>query len=578
MAAEFDIVIRGGDIYDGSGSSARTGDVAVRDGVIAAVGHFTGSGREEIDARGRLVTPGFVDIHTHYDGQATWAHRFQPSTQHGVTTVVMGNCGVGFAPCRATDRELMVRLMEGVEDIPGAILSEGVPWAWESFPEYLDFLAGRQYDADVATQVPHSAVRINVMGERGANREPASRDDMERMARIVGDGVRAGALGFSTSRLTTHRRRDGSLAPSITAGEEELRAIVMALREAGSGTIQFADDFSDTEAGYATEFEMWKRLGRLSGRPISYNLVQSHRASGRWEHLLAMTRKANEEGVVMRPQVCGRPIGIFLGLHLSAHPFMHCPTYKAFADLPHAKRVERMRGSEVRRKLLAEEAEGVSPEWKALLTNADDMVQFADPVDYFPPAERKLSVIAASLGITARELAYEVLLSGDGTGILHHPVNNFLDSKPTVVRQMLEHPDAIVGLGDGGAHVGMICDASLPTHLLSFWARDAQAMDQFELGWAVKQLTRRPAEVVGMLDRGLLAPGYKADINIIDHAKLSLAAPHPMNDLPGGGMRLGQEAKGYDCTILSGVVTYRESKPTGALPGRLVRGAQGARG
>ncbi|WP_259460708.1 amidohydrolase family protein [Paraburkholderia sp. BL23I1N1] len=566
------MVIRGGTVVDGSGEELFEADVAISDGRIVEVGKVTGRGRDEFDARNKLVTPGFVDIHTHYDGQITWTDSLTPSSLHGTTTVVMGNCGVGFAPCRPDHHDLLIEVMEGVEDIPGIVMAEGVPWKWERFPEYLNFLAGKKSDVDFATQVPHGPVRVYVMGSRGAAREPATLQDMQAMTKIVKEAVEAGALGFSTARTMIHRLRDGRLAPTITAGEEELHAIAMGLKEIGKGHLQMVDDFADTTADASTEFEMWRRIVTASGRPLSFNLVQSHSAPDRWKHILSKVRGANEAGLSIKAQVSCRPIGIFLGLDMSSHPFMNSPSYQAIAHLPLAARVAEMRRPEVRARLLSEKPEGMSAEWQGLFCNAAEMVEFAAPLDYFPAAQEKLTVRAAAMGITSLELAYDILLKNDGQGMLHHAVVNYATNDNTVARAMMAHPDTLIGLGDGGAHLGMICDASIPTHLLEYWTRDLPADQRIELPWAISALTRRNAEFIGLRDRGLVAAGMKADLNVLDYDALHLYPPQIVADLPAGGKRLTQSADGYSATILSGVTTQVNGVSTGALPGGLIRG------
>lgn len=576
MKSAYDLVVRGGTVVDGSGVEPFEADVAISDGKIAKIGKITGRGREEIAAQGKIVTPGFVDIHTHYDGQITWSDSLTPSSLHGTTTVVMGNCGVGFAPCRPAHRDMLIEVMEGVEDIPGIVMTEGVPWNWESFPEYLDFLEQKRCDVDFATQVPHAPVRVHVMGERGAAREPATAEDMEEMSRIVSEAVSAGALGFSTARTMIHRLKDGRLAPTITAGEEELRAIAMGLKGIGKGRLQMVDDFNDTTEFASTEFDMWQRIVAASGRPLSFNLVQSHTAPDRWRNILRRVRHANEAGLSMRAQVSCRPIGIFLGLDMSAHPFMSSPSYRRIASLPLAERVAQMRQSDVRARILAEPPEGLNAEWRALFCNVDEMVEFADDIDYFPPASAKLKNRAAEMGIRPHELAYDILLKQEGLGMLQHAVTNYATNDRSASRAMMAHPDILIGLGDGGAHLGMICDASIPTHLLAHWTRDVPEAERISLPWAVSALTQRNADFMGLCDRGLVAEGMKGDVNVIDYDGLRLYPPRVVMDLPAQGKRLTQTADGYCATVLSGVVTHVDGEATGAHPGRLIRGERSA--
>lgn len=577
MTENFDLVVRGGMIVDGSGGKPFSGDVAIVGDRVVQVGSVTGTGREEIDARGRLVTPGFVDIHTHYDGQVTWDNYLAPSAHHGVTTVVMGNCGVGFAPCRPDQRELMIEVMEGVEDIPGVVMAEGVPFDWESFPDYLDFLERRECDIDFAAQVPHAPVRVYVMGKRGADREPATTADMKKMGEIVAAGIAAGALGFSTSRTLLHRTTSGALAPTITAAESELTAIAAAMHDVGAGVIEMIDDFPDTTAEQSTEFAMWRRIATTAGRPISFQVMQFRAAPERWRYLLKLLESANAEGLQMRGQVCPRPIGVLYGLDLSGHPFVQCPTYVSIAHLPLAERVEMMRRPEIREKILSEEHYNPDPRVAQFDRNVDTMYALGSPPVYLPPLESRLDHRAKALGIGEFELAYDEMLKEEGRAILYHAVTNFVDNTSNVTYELLNHPLTVLGVGDGGAHVGKICDASAPTWVLTYWTRDREG-DRLPVELAVKMLAHDTASTVGLNDRGLLAPGYKADLNVIDYDALRLHTPHVSFDLPAGGRRLLQRADGYDVTVKSGTVTYRKGVATGALPGRLVRGAQSVNG
>ena len=573
MSSRFDLVVRNGTVIDGTGSDPRTADVAVRDGRIAAVGHFDGSGREEIDAKGLAVTPGFVDIHTHYDGQATWDDRFVPSSGHGVTSVLMGNCGVGFAPCRPQDHDTLIKVMEGVEDIPEIVMREGVPWNWQTFPEYLDALAKRRCDIDFATQVPHAPLRVYVMGRRGVDREPATAADMQAMSTLVEEGVNAGALGFSTSRSLFHRASDGALTPTITAAEEELTAIARGLRRAGKGVIQLLDDFGDTTPEGSTEFAMLRRLVEVSGRPLSFTLLDISIYPGRWQALLREVDRANRDGLRIRGQVAGRPVALLYGLELSFHPFSTCPSYNAVAHLPQPEKLARLRDPAMKARLLTEEPSYRNPQMLAFMRSVANMFVLGDPPDYTPPADQRLDARAAKLGITPLELAYDLLVSGDGRTILFHPGANYSDCSDANMAAMLRDPNTIIALGDGGAHYGLICDASYTTHALTYWMRDRRG-ERLPLAWTVQQLTDAPARAVGLGDRGRLVAGLKADINLIDLDRLKVSAPHPVHNLPGGGRRLEQKAEGYRATIVSGEVTYRDGVFTGALPGRLVRGAR----
>ena len=575
MADQVDLVVRGGTVIDGTGGEPREADVAVREGRIAEVGRIAGAGREEIDARGLAVTPGFVDIHTHYDGQVTWDDRFAPSSGHGVTAVLMGNCGVGFAPCRPADRDTLIKVMEGVEDIPEIVMRQGVPWNWQSFPDYLDALAARRCDIDFATQVPHAPLRVFVMGRRGVDREPATAADMAAMAALVEEGLAAGALGFTTSRSLFHRTSEGALTPTITAAEEELAAIARGMRRAGKGVIQLLDDFQDATADGSTEFAMLRRLVELSGRPLSFTLLDISLYPGRWQTLLREVERANRDGLPIRGQVAARPVAVLYGLELSFHPFSTCPSYREVEGLPLPQKLARLRDPAMRARLLAEEPVYSNPNMLAFMRNVANMFVLGDPPDYTPPASSRLDARAAAFGVSPLELAYDLLVSGDGRTILFHPGANYTDCSDANMARMLRHENTVMALGDGGAHYGLICDASYTTHALTYWTRDRKG-ERWPLSWTVRQLTDAPARTVGLGDRGRLAPGYKADINVIDLDRLRVAAPHPVHNLPGGGRRLEQKAEGYRATIVGGEVTYRDGAFTGALPGRLVRGARPA--
>ena len=573
----FDLIIRNGTVIDGTGAEPREADVAVQDGRIAAIGPIAGAGREEIDAKGMAVTPGFVDIHTHYDGQVTWDDRFTPSSGHGVTTVLMGNCGVGFAPCRPQDRDTLIKVMEGVEDIPEIVMREGVPWNWQSFPEYLDALAARRCDIDFATQVPHAPLRVFVMGQRGVDREPATAADMAAMAALVEEGLAAGALGFSTSRSLFHRTSEGALTPTITAAEEELTAIARGMGRAGKGVIQLLDDFADSDDGGSTEFAMLRRLVEISGRPLSFTLLDISLYPGRWKTLLREVDRANRDGLPIRGQVAARPVALMYGLELSFHPFSTCPSYAEVTNLPLDRKLARLRDPALRAKLLAEQPTYRNPQLLAFMRSVDNMYVLGDPPNYTPAAETRLDARAAKLGVAPLDLAYDLLVSGDGRTILFHPGANYTDASDANMASMLEDQHTVIALGDGGAHYGMICDASYTTHALTYWTRDRKG-ERWPLAWTVQQLTDVPARMVGLGDRGRLATGYRADINVIDLDRLQVAAPHPVHNLPGGGRRLEQKAAGYRATIVGGDVTYRDGEFTGALPGRLVRGARPAIG
>jgi N-acyl-D-aspartate/D-glutamate deacylase len=562
-----DLVIRNGTLVDGSGGPERPADVVVDGGRITAVvepGTAPAGAAEELDADGALVTPGFVDIHTHYDGQVTWDNHLAPSSWHGVTTVVMGNCGVGFAPVRPTDHDALIQLMEGVEDIPGAALHEGVSFEWESFAEYLDAIDRLDHDVDVAAQVPHGAVRLYVMGQRGADREPATPEEIAEMGEIVADAVRAGAVGFTTSRTLNHRTSTGDWTPTLTAAEDELVGIAEAMGSTGAGVMELISDFPDGHA----EFLRLRHMVERSGRPLTLSLAQAGSSDG-YRGMLALLEQANADGLPMKAQVATRPIGVLFGLQATFSPFSSNPEYRALADLPFDERLAALVEPAVRARILAAERPEDAGRFDALW-------ELGDPPDYEQPSDRTIGARARAAGRAPADLAYDAMVADGGTGFLYFPFANYVDHDLEALLEMLRHPLTLVGLGDGGAHVGTISDGSMVTTMLTHWVRDRTRGERVELPWAVHALTRRNAEAVGMLDRGLVAPGYKADLNVVDLDRLRLHPPEMRFDLPAGGKRLLQRVDGYRATVVSGRVTYRDGEPTGALPGRLVRGPQPA--
>jgi N-acyl-D-aspartate/D-glutamate deacylase len=557
---ELDLLIRGGTVVDGTGAPPATADVAVAGGRIVEVGRVEGAARRVVEADGALVVPGFVDIHSHYDGQATWDDRLVPSSWHGVTTTVMGNCGVGFAPCRPGDRDRLIELMEGVEDIPGTALHEGIPWTWESFPEYLDHLDARRFDIDVAAQVPHGAVRLHVMGERGGRGEEATAEEIAEMGRIVREAIDAGALGFTTSRTTNHKTSRGEPTPTLTAGEDELVGIAAALD--GRGVVEVVSDFFDVDR----EFGTMRRMVEASGCPLSISVAaEDHRAP--WRSLRDRIAAAAAEGLPLRGQVGARAIGVVLGLQATLHPFLLAPAFREIGRRPLPEVVAALEDPDRRAAVVAQ----LDGQQAGLLTDFDRMFELADPPDYEPAPERSVGATARRAGMAPAALALDLLLADGGRAFLYYPLHNWVDGSLADVHEMLGDPHLVPGLADGGAHVGTICDASNTTTLLAHWARDREPGLPVE--WVVARQCRATAETVGLRDRGALRPGLRADLNVVDHERLRLRPPFMAYDLPAGGRRLLQRAEGYLHTFVAGEETYAGGEPTGALPGRLVRRA-----
>jgi N-acyl-D-aspartate/D-glutamate deacylase len=569
-----DLVIRGGSVIDGSGGAPRRADVAIDGERISAVGSDVGPGRREIDARGLLVTPGWVDIHTHYDGQVTWDPHLTPSGWNGVTTVVMGNCGVGFAPVRPGQQDFLIQLMEGVEDIPGTALAEGIRWEWESFPEYLDALERMPSALDVAAQIPHGAVRAYVMGERGAKNEKATPEEIEAMAALVREGLRAGALGFSTSRTILHRAKDGELVPGTTAEDAEVLGIGRTLGEVGHGVFEVASDL----APEGQELGWMRKLAKETGRPVTFACLQSPVDPDQWRRLLRICEEDAADGGHLTPQVAQRPAGLLLGFESTANPFVFHAPWRAIAALPPKERLAKLQDPAVRAAFLADRPDPSKIPGPALLVMAGFHMMFplGDPPDYEPGPEKSVAAIAAREGRTPQEVAYDCMLERGGRGLLYLPLLGYAGGSLEAIREMMLHPQAVFGLSDGGAHCGLICDASMPTFLLTHWARDRKRGERIPVEKVVASQTRRTASFYGLLDRGLLAPGMKADVNVIDFERLHIHAPEMVYDLPAEGRRLIQRIDGYRYTIQTGAVTYEDGEPTGALPGRLVRGPQPA--
>lgn len=572
--ARYDLVIRNGEVHDGGGGPGRKADVAIAGDRIAAVGHIPDTGSQEIDASGTIVTPGFTDIHTHYDGQVTWEDRLQPSSGHGVTTVVMGNCGVGFAPARADQHDMVVKLMEGVEDIPDVVMTTGVPWNWETFPEYLDALDKRHADIDFAAQLPHNPLRVYVMGERGARREPPTDADLADMRALTREAIEAGAIGVTTTRSLAHRFRDGRLVPSFDSEQREMLALASGLRDAGKGVFQL---LGDVDRPVPEQLGLLRAIAETSGRPVSFTLAQTPSDPDGWLAMLDGLAVANEEGLEIRAQIIPRPIGILAGLDLSLHPFAFHPSYRKIASLPLAERVAAMREPALRARLMAETSDDPHPFFKRLVDDTAALFELGDPPQYHPHRSDSIAGKAEREGREPLDVIYDVLLKDEGRAILYRPsANRGGDTFEDTGARMLRDPHTILGLGDGGAHYGMICDAAYPTYFLKNWAAHADPAKRIDLPTAIRKLARDPAMAVGLEDRGLVASGMKADVNVIDLARLHLEAPRPVYDLPAGGRRLTQLARGYVATVVSGVMTYRDGDDSGARPGRLVRGAQSA--
>ena len=561
----YDLVIRGGTVIDGTGAAPIAADVAIQNGKIAAIGPITERGAEEIDARGKLVTPGFVDIHTHYDAQAVWDSHLTPSAQNGVTTVVMGNCGVGFAPCKPEDRDRLVELMEGVEDIPGAVMTEGLTWEWETFGEYLDALDRRPRDVDVCALLPHAAVRVYVMGERALALENANQGDIAQMRDIARQAMEAGAFGFSTSRTISHKTLKGDHTPTMKAQEEELMGIALGMKDAGSGMMEIVSEWSpDPDA----EFAMVRRITETSGRPTVFTLTQRHARPEGWRALLAHADQAAADGVPIRPVFGPRGTGALMGLSGSQNPFSGTRTYQSIAHLPLAERVARMRDPEIRAKILSEDPAEFNKFPLFHRLNWDKMFHFGDPPNYQPRAEDSFAAIAAREGRTPQEVTYDALLAKDGTDFVYTAIGSYAYYDFRMPEQLLANPNTIMGLGDGSAHVAFILDAGFQTFLLTHYGRDEGKFPVQEL---VRRLTSDTAAAAGLHDRGVLRPGMKADVNVIDWDRLGAGKPYIVHDLPAGGKRLLQDVYGYDATIVSGQVTWRDGVATGALPGKLVR-------
>jgi N-acyl-D-aspartate/D-glutamate deacylase len=566
-----DIVIRGGTIIDGTGKAAFTGDVAVAGGRIAAVGGKLGPARRDVDADGLLVTPGWVDVHTHYDGQAMWDPLLTPSCWHGVTTVMFGNCGVGFAPVKPHHRGALMDLMEGVEEIPNPVLTEGLTWEWESFPEFLDALERRPRAIDIAAQAAHLPLRVYVMGERAVRREAATPDDIAEMRRLTIEALRAGAFGFTTSRTDSHKTPDGELVPSRNADAEELLGIGSALGAVGAGAFGMNSDFDDEDY----ELAWMTRLARETGRPVWFLLTDRYQDPDRWCRLMKAVHAARAEGLPLTAQIAGRPIGVMMGIGTALNPFTVRPSYKQLEILPIAEQRRRLRDPEVRRRILAEqpseaEVSKLAQFRQAVATHWDKFFVMDDPPDYEPAADKSIAAFAAREGRNPDEVAYDYMTEAERR-YLYFPVVNYVTGDHEPIRKMLDDPACLIGLSDGGAHCTSIADAGLPTFMLTHWGRDRRRGPTLPLADLVKRQTSETADFFGLSDRGRLAPGLRADVNLIDFEGLRLHMPELVHDMPAAGRRFVQRVDGYEATLVAGTTIFERGEHTGAMPGRLVR-------
>ena len=562
--AEYDLIIRNGHVVDGSGGKSGILDVAVKDGLIQAVGeNLPDTASNEIDAAGLIVTPGFVDVHTHYDGQATWDSHLNPSSNLGTTTVVMGNCGVGFAPCKPEDRDVLIQLMEGVEEIPETAMAEGLPWTWESFPEYLDTLDAKPRDIDVAALVPHGPVRVFVMGERAVNRETATDEDISKMQAVIEESVNAGGVGFSTSRTLVHRTSTGSPVPTYKAATHELKQLGMALSGEKGHVFQLISDWEDLDE----EFSILRSTSESTGAKGTFTLLHLDNQPDLWRQQLDHIEHAQSEGLDIRGQVLSRPVGMLMGHPASMSPFSPRPTFRSLEDLPWNEKIAKLKTPEIKSQILGEDIDQPHIFVKLFSRRFDKMYPLEEPIEYLPAPDTSVAARAQAEGVEPAEWLYDYFLGNDGNNLIYIPAANFSDHIP----ELLTHPNTVSALGDGGAHVGSICDASANIYVITKWVKERKS---FELEKAIHLLTRQPAELYSLKDRGLIAPGYKADINLIDYEALSLKTPHIVHDLPAGGKRLLQHANGIVSTMVSGTVIYQSGEATGALPGKLVRGQQ----
>ena len=564
----YDLIIKNGTVYDGTGDKPFVADIAIKGRKIEAIGELDEVSKQTINAEGKVVAPGFVDIHTHYDGQVTWDPYLRPSTYHGVTTVFMGNCGVGFSPCKPEERDWLISLMEGVEDIPGTALHEGINWQWESFPEYLDILENKPLAIDVGTQIPHGPVRAYVMGQRGINREEANQEEIDRMSQLVKEAIQAGAFGFSTSRTEKHRDSSGALTPSITAHKNELVSIANSIGELNSGVLQGISDFYDFE----TEFDIFKEMSQSSGRPISITVEQMDQRPDWWHQLLDGIEAAQNKGINMYGQVPPRATGINMGLEVTLNPFTFYPSFYDLSKKSLKEKVITMRDPKFKKRLLSEQPVSIgNPLVEEITQSFNKMFRLGDPANYEPDPDSSFEALAKKQNISPQEIAYDCLLEKEGNALIYHPLFNYLPGNLDFVEKMLNHPYTISGLGDAGAHCGAISDASFPTTLIQHWGRDRTRGKKIPLEKLISMQTLETSRLLGISDRGVLKEGYKADINVIDFDNLTLHEPEVLHDLPAGGRRLVQKASGYEYTIVSGQIAFENGEATGALNGRLIR-------
>ena len=591
----YDMLLKNGTIIDGNGGAPYVADLAIADGKIAAIGSNLGEAREMVDVTGKLVTPGFIDPHTHYDGQVTWDRDILPSSQHGVTTAIIGSCGIGFAPVRKGSEDWLIKITEGVEDIPGSALSVGIPWKWETFPEYLDFIESRSYKLDLAAHVPHSALRAYVMGARAEHDEPATEAELAEMSRLTAEGIKAGAVGFATSRVTLHRGSDGSIIPGTTAAESELLAVTQAMAEAGGGVLQIipsgvsggaeGDEGVQMMAGIAhlrdkhslpAEIEMMRRINAATGQPVTFTIAESPSlGDANYDKARGLVAEAHKAGQRIHPQFSPRPVGGLISLD-TYHPFTNRPSYMAIADLPKSERAARMADPAVKAAILSEAdvvPEADDPFKHIFATLQANMAAIYDlsGLDYEPDKSRSMTAIGAAEGRDPLEVCYYTLIAHNGDGVLIWFSTGYVDGDLRRKQECLENPGYIMGLGDGGAHVQFICDASFPTFLLAHWGRDRTKGRKFPVEQLVRKLTADVADLYGFTDRGRLAVGLRADINVLDFARLSVGAPKLIQDLPADARRFMQDSTGYALTLVGGVATRRDDSPTAEYPGTLVR-------